>query len=71
MTETPKHKCLIQDCQNLTTTRLCGEHWFGLSMELRKEWWEVTSYGKNPPTPDLLKRISEYHRHRHDHSADG
>lgn len=56
-----KHKCLMPNCQELTTTRLCHDHWFKLPIELRKRWWDETSYGKNAPDAALIKAIQDYH----------
>jgi hypothetical protein len=56
-----KHKCLVPGCDNLTTTRLCGYHWFGMPLELRRRWWDETTYGRDPPSEDLIKAVVEYH----------
>lgn len=65
MTELPRHKCLIPGCQNLTTTRLCGEHWFKATIELRSRWWKETDFGRKEPSAELVEAF------RNEHAGDG
>lgn len=66
-----KNVCLVEGCINLTTTRLCGEHWFTLPLDLRRKWWDETNFGKNPPPPALMREIKKYHEEAKKHvSAD-
>lgn len=58
---TPKHKCLIPNCQELTTTRLCHDHWYRLPLVLRHRWWQETSYGKNEPNAELIATLKAFH----------
>lgn len=58
---TPKHRCLLPNCQELTSTRLCHDHWFKLPLNLRQRWWNETQFGKLEPNAELVKAIQDYH----------
>lgn len=56
--------CLVPGCTNDTQSpfngrkgHMCSSHWFRLSLETRKRWWDVTDYGKKPPTRELREAI--------------
>ena len=56
--------CMIPGCDRDTrspyTGRLgaiCGPHWFRLTLDTRRRWWKETSYGKQPPTREMVAVI--------------
>ena len=67
-------KCLIKGCDQDTRGRggaadnyLCEAHWFALPLEMRKRWWDETTFGKKPPSPALRLLIARELRNKADH----
>jgi hypothetical protein len=36
-----------------------AKHWFALSLDLRRRWWQETEYGKKEPSEELKRQVSE------------
>jgi phage regulator Rha-like protein len=34
-----------------------SEQWFRLPLDLRREWWRDTDYGRSPPSPEMIEAI--------------
>jgi hypothetical protein len=56
-----KHQCLVPGCNEPTTQKLCGQHWFKLPLALRRRWWDETDWGKKDPGVELMTAIVEAH----------